>query len=52
MRTAYQPVAGVVGDTLAFKTRREGGIWLLHDTYVNPPLRMGLAISGQPSYWA
>ena len=32
MHTAYQPVVEVLGDTLALMTRRERGVWSLHDT--------------------
>ena len=32
MRIAYQPVVAVLGDTLAVLTRRERGVWSLHDT--------------------
>jgi hypothetical protein len=32
MRNAYQPVVAVLGDTLATMTRRERGVWSLHDT--------------------
>jgi len=32
MHTAYQPVVEVLGDTLALMTRREHGVWSLHDT--------------------
>jgi hypothetical protein len=31
MHTAYQPVVEVLGDTLALMTRRERGVWSLHD---------------------
>jgi hypothetical protein len=32
MHTAYQRVVEVPGDTLAFMTRRERGVWSLHET--------------------
>ncbi len=32
MHIAYQPVVEVLGDTLALMTRRERGVWSLHDT--------------------
>jgi hypothetical protein len=32
MHTAYQPLVEVLGDTLALMTRRERGVWSLHDT--------------------
>ncbi len=35
MNAAYQPVVEVLGDTLALMTRRERGVWSLHDTYMN-----------------
>ncbi len=31
MHSAYQPVVEVLGDTLALMTRRERGVWSLHD---------------------
>jgi hypothetical protein len=32
MHVAYQPVVEVLGITLALMTRRERGVWSLHDT--------------------
>jgi hypothetical protein len=32
MHAAYQPVVEVLGDALALMTRRERGVWSLHDT--------------------
>ncbi len=32
MNAAYQPVVEVLGDTLALLTRRERGVWPVHDT--------------------
>jgi hypothetical protein len=35
MHTAYQPVLEVLGDSLALPTRRECGVWALHDANID-----------------